>query len=308
MIKFKKILSEIYFEEFLFEDDYKKEHTNLGPEINSDDNIFIPRRTKEEKDKKLLFRTYRKIRDYIKNGSQGDLDLRNSTIEFLPKNLTQVNGDLRLIDSVNLKSLPNNLTVNGRVDLEGCKNITSLPSGLKVTVYLDISQTNIKSLPLDLEVGTNLLCIKTPLEKLPDNFTVNGKLDLEKCKNITSLPSGLKVLGTLDLRDTNITELPPDLEVGGHIYLQRTPIEKLPENLTVNKDLNLEDCENIVSLPKGLKIKEDLDLTNTNINELPPDLKVGDRIILWGTPLIKNYTEDQIMDMIPNFNGQLLLW
>ena len=274
----------------------------------SDDNIFIPRRTKEEKDKKLLFRTYRKIRDYIKNGSQGDLNLRGSLIEFLPKNLTQVNGSLVLFGCKNLKSLPNNLTVNGRLDLEGCKNITSLPSGLKVTVYLDISQTNIKSLPLDLEVGTNLLCIGTPLEKLPDNFTVNGKLDLDSCKNIISLPSGLEVRGTLDIRDTNITKLPPDLQVGGNIYLQRTPIEKLPENLTVNKNLNLENCENIVSLPKGLKIKEDLDLTNSNINELPPDLEVGGIIILWGTPLMKNYTEDQIMDMIPNFNGQLVLW
>jgi len=274
----------------------------------SDENIFIPRRTKEEKDKKLLFRTHRIIRDYIKNGSQGDLDLRGSFIEVLPKNLTEVNGDLLLYRCKNLKSLPNNLTVNGRLDLEDCTKITSLPSGLKVTVYLDISQTNIKSLPQDLEVGTNLLCIGTPLEKLPDNFTVNGKLDLDSCKNIISLPSGLKVLGTLDLRDTNITELPPDLQVGGNIYLQRTPIEKLPENLIVNKNLNLEYCENIVSLPKGLKIKEDLDLSNTNINELPPDLKVGDRIILWGTPLIQNYTEDQIMDMIPNFNGELLLW
>ena len=134
----------------------------------SDDNIFIPRRTKEEKDKKLLFRTYRKIRDYIKNGSQGDLNLRGSLIEFLPKNLTQVNGSLVLFGCKNLKSLPNNLTVNGRLDLEGCKNITSLPSGLKVKYNLDLRDTNILELPPDLEVGRVLILYRTPLSNLSE--------------------------------------------------------------------------------------------------------------------------------------------
>ena len=163
MIKFNKILSEIYFEDFPFEDDYKKEYANLGPEINSDDNMFIPRRTKEEKDKKLLFRTYRKIRDYIKNGSQGGLDLRGSPIEFLPKNLTQVNGNLWLNECVNLKSLPNNLTVNGGLDLGGCTKITSLPSGLKVLGTLDLRHTNFNELPPDLNVGHDLILYGTPL-------------------------------------------------------------------------------------------------------------------------------------------------
>jgi len=135
----------------------------------SDDNIFIPRRTKKEKDKKLLFRTYRKIRDYIKNGSQGDLDLRGSLIEFLPKNLTEVDGDLILIGCVNLKSLPNNLTVNGDLDLDGCKNITSLPSGLKVLGTLDLRDTNINELPPDLEVGGSILLQSTPLSNLSWN-------------------------------------------------------------------------------------------------------------------------------------------
>jgi len=129
----------------------------------SDDNIFIPRRTKEEKDKKLLFRIYRKIRDYIKNGSKGDLYLNDSPIEFLPKNLTKVDGNLQLINSVNLKSLPNNLTVNNKLNLYGCKNITSLPSGLKVEGYLDLRGTNITKLPPDLEVGGRLILWDTPL-------------------------------------------------------------------------------------------------------------------------------------------------
>jgi len=193
----------------------------------SDDNIFIPRRTKEEKDKKLLFRTYRKIRDYIKNGFQGDLDLRGSLIEFLPKNLTEVNGDLLLFRCKNLKSLPNNLTVYGRLDLEGCKNITSLPSGLEVIGTLDLQDTNITELPLDLKVGYNIILNHTPIEKLPNNLIVHGSLNLRECKNITSLPTSLKIKYCLDLRGINITELPPDLEVGGSILLHGTPLSNL---------------------------------------------------------------------------------
>ena len=197
----------------------------------SDDNIFIPRRTKEEKDKKLLFRTYRKIRDYIKNGSQGDLFLNGSPIEVLPKNLTEVNGDLVLIDSINLKVLPKDLNVKGGLYLIRCENIKSLPSGLRVKDNLNLKDTNITELPPDLEVGGSIFIMRTPIEKLPNNFTVNGDLDLEDCPNITSLPSGLKVLGTLDLRDTNITKLPTDLEVEVIIFLYGTPLS----NLSIDK-------------------------------------------------------------------------
>jgi len=243
MIKFNKILSEIYFEDFPFEDDYKKEYANLGPEINSDDNIFIPRRTKKEKDKKLLFRTYRKIRDYIKNGSQGDLELVDSSIEFLPKNFTQVRGNLTL-RCVNLKSLP-------------------------------------------------------------DNLIVKGYLDLDDCKNITSLPSGLKVDGALDLRYTNITELPPDLQFGGTLYLQRTPIEKLPNNLTINGSLYLHFCKNITSLPSGLKVFDTLNLRETNFKKLPPDLQV-ESLVLYDTPISRNYSRDEIRKMVPKVEIILL--
>jgi len=132
----------------------------------SDDNIFIPRRTKEEKDKKLLFRTHRIIRDYIKNGSQGNLLLISSSIDFLPKNLTTVNGNLWLIKCKNLKSLPNNLTVHSDLNLYGSVNLVSLPSGLKVKNDLTLKNTNITELPPDLEVGGRLILYNTPLSNL----------------------------------------------------------------------------------------------------------------------------------------------
>ncbi len=191
----------------------------------SDDNIFIPRRTKEEKDKKLLFRTYRKIRDYIKNGSQGDLDLRNSPIKFLPKNLTKVGGYLWLDFCENLQSLPNGLKVDGDLDLR-FTNITFLPTDIQVKGDLDLRNSSIKSLPSDLEVGGDLILINSQIEKLPNNLIVNGHLVLDSCKNLQSLPNGLKVKRDLDLQYTNITSLPSDLEVNGDLILLITPISR----------------------------------------------------------------------------------
>jgi hypothetical protein len=196
----------------------------------SDDNIFIPRGSKEEKDKVLIRRTNDKIQEYVKNGSKGDLDLRNSLIKLLPRNLTKVGGNLNLMLS-QIEKLPDNLMVNGYLDLESCKNLKSLPNGLKVKYYLDLQGTNITSLPLDLEVGGNLILNHgnlilnhSQIEKLPDNLRVNGYLDLESCKNLKSLPNGLKVKYYLDLRHTNLTSLPSDLEVGEDLILYRTPI------------------------------------------------------------------------------------
>jgi len=152
----------------------------------SDDNIFIPRGSKEEKDKVLFKRTNDKIQEYIRNGSEGSLDLRNSPIQFLPKNLTKVGGKLNLMYSQieklpdnfmvngyldlekckNLQSLPDNLRVNGYLDLDSCKNLESLPNGLKVKGFLDLRHTNLTSLPSDLEVGEDLILYRTPIANM----------------------------------------------------------------------------------------------------------------------------------------------
>jgi hypothetical protein len=134
----------------------------------SDDNIFIPRGSKEEKDKVLIRRTNDKIQEYIKNGSQDGLELRRSRIKFLPKNLIKVGGKLDLMYS-QIEKLPDNLTVNGYLWLDGCKNLESLPNGLKVKGGLDLRHTNLTSLPSDLEVGEDLILYRTPIA---DMYTI----------------------------------------------------------------------------------------------------------------------------------------
>ena len=191
----------------------------------NDDNIFIPRGSKEEKDKLLIRRTNDKIQEYIRNGFEGNLDLRRTPIQFLPKNLTRVGGYLWLDFCENLQSLPNGLKVDDDLDLRNT-NITFLPTDIQVKGELNLRNSSIKSLPSDLEVGGDLVLMYSQIEKLPDNLTVNGRLDLESCKNLQSLPNGLKVERNMDLRNTNITSLPSDLEVGGDLILLRTPISR----------------------------------------------------------------------------------
>ena len=128
----------------------------------SDDNIFIPRGSKEEKDKVLIRRTNDKIQEYIRNGFEGDLVLISSPIKVLPRNLTKVGGSLILMHS-QIEKLPDNLTVNGYLWLDYCKNLQELPNGLKVKGSIGLGGTNITSLPSDLEVGSNLILMGTPI-------------------------------------------------------------------------------------------------------------------------------------------------
>jgi len=63
----------------------------------------------------------------------------------------------------------------------------------------------------------------TQITSLPDNLTVGGSLYLSGTQ-ITSLPDNLTVGGSLDLRGTQITSLPDNLTVGGSLYLSGTQI------------------------------------------------------------------------------------
>jgi hypothetical protein len=56
------------------------------------------------------------------------------------------------------------------------------------------------------------------ITELPDGLTVGGTLDLAET-SVTSLPKGLKVGNRLNLRGTLNTKLPDDLEVGGSIEI-----------------------------------------------------------------------------------------
>ena len=124
--------------------------------------ILIPRRSAEEREKNYFISTQKLIQQYIKDGSKGNLDLRNTPITSLPNNL-KVEGGL-FLGGTKIAFLPDNLKVGGSLFSSDTK-ITSLPDNLKIGGSLDLSNTPITVLPNNLQVGEELNLNNTPLSK-----------------------------------------------------------------------------------------------------------------------------------------------
>ena len=112
--------------------------------IYEDNNPFKPATPDDIEDRKQhrLRLANQKVKDYIKNGSVGHLDLSNTPIQ----------------------SLPSGLEVGGYLDLVGSP-IQSLPTGLEVGDDLDLTRTPIQSLPTGLKVGGELDLSNTPIAR-----------------------------------------------------------------------------------------------------------------------------------------------
>ena len=95
--------------------------------------ILVPRRSPEERQKNYLIATQKKIQQYIKDGSKGDLNLSNTPIQSLPDGLT-VGGDLYLTQTP-IQSLPNGLTVRGFLDLSRLSSLIILNICLLLLLY-----------------------------------------------------------------------------------------------------------------------------------------------------------------------------
>lgn len=63
----------------------------------------------------------------------------------------------------------------------------------------------------------------TEILSLPEGLWVGGSLNLSHTK-ITTLPKGMKVDGSLNLSHTEISSLPEDLQVDGSLYMKHTNI------------------------------------------------------------------------------------
>jgi hypothetical protein len=132
----------------------------IGLKSISESKILTTRRSPEERSKNYQTALQKKIQQYIKDGGEGDLDLRNTPITSLPNNL-EVGGYLNLANTP-ITSLPNNLKVRSGIDLEETP-ITSLPNNLQVGGSLDLTYSDITSLPNDLKVRGSLYLGGTPL-------------------------------------------------------------------------------------------------------------------------------------------------
>lgn len=262
------------------------------------ESILTTRRNPEEREKSRSIITQKKIQQYIKDGSKGDLDLSREIVTSLPDNL-KVGGNLIMVKS-KIKSLPDNLTVEGdcriiRADIE------SLPPNLVVGGALFLGATHIEHIPSTIQVGKSMLLNSTDITSLWDNLTVNGDLNIADTR-IKSLPKNLKVKGTLNLNETDIEYLPEDLEVGMSINLVYSKIKALPDNFTVNGYLDLSNTE-IKSLPNNLTVRDSLYLMNSPIESIPYKLNVGNRINFGGTDISYKYSYEQVKKMLEDRGG-----
>ena len=123
-------------------------------EETEDKDLIVPYRLEDrsERYKRII---YKKIQEYIKNGSYWDLDLTYTPIESLPSNLKTVYGSLWLEKS----------------------KINKLPDDLTVSRSLDIDNTLIDTIPSGLKVGGSLYVTGTPLLKNYNKFMIQQMIE-----------------------------------------------------------------------------------------------------------------------------------
>ena len=77
----------------------------------------------------------------------------------------------------------------------------------------------------DLDIEGDLDLTYSNIESLPEGLEVSGDLILSYCENISSLPEGLIVRGNLILEDCyGLHSLPEGLKVGGTLYIYTSPL------------------------------------------------------------------------------------
>jgi len=136
------------------------------------------------------------------------------------------------------------------------------------------------------------LIYKLPLT--PEELNVTGDLKIspfgwgsKSDALLASLPAGLKVKKTVDVRETQLTSLPDNFEVGGNLFLDNSKITALPDDLKVGGGISIANTP-IASLPDNLKVSW-LRIDDTQINSIPNNLEVDWDFELRDTPLAVQY-------------------
>jgi hypothetical protein len=134
--------------------------------------LLKTRRSPEDRTKNKTVAELQMVRQYIKDGSKGGLELTHTKLTHLPDDLVYVGGTLNLQGS-DIESLPIGLTqINGSLGLSKT-HITELPSGLSILNHLFLTgNESFESLPDDLEVGGSIYLGGTSLKSLPDDIKI----------------------------------------------------------------------------------------------------------------------------------------
>jgi hypothetical protein len=116
------------------------------------------------------------------------------------------------------------------------------------------------------------------LTSLPDGLTVRGSLFLCGLYSLKSLPRGLTVGGNMDAGYcTSLTQVPVGLVVAGDLHLTScTSLTRLPEGLLVGGSLSVAGCTALLQLPRFLTVGGDLNAFSClSLRQVSEGLYVG---------------------------------
>jgi hypothetical protein len=190
-----------------------------------------------------------------------ELNLSGSPIAELPDDL-EVESNLTLRNCVNLKRLPDGLTVS-TLDLQGCAGLEELPEGLDVWFLNLRGCTKVKQFPAKAKIR-------------------NGSLLVGGCFNLTSLPTYLQKLSTLDISDCpKICKLPPKLEVGLWIDVGGSGITELsPPNQDVGvRWRSVAINHRIAFQPESITAREAMGQKNTELRRVMIERMGNERFV-----------------------------
>lgn len=115
-------------------------------------------------------------------------------------------------------------------------------------------------------------------KSLPSNMKVNGSLYLVSSE-VVALPENLHVTEDLHIFETNITRLPKSISVEGDINAENSSLAIIEDGFTCRGDLKISGTK-LKSLPKNLTVAGALDISETDIDEVPECCKIGTKLIV----------------------------
>ncbi|KAK9270577.1 hypothetical protein L1049_026158 [Liquidambar formosana] len=244
----------------------------------------------------------------IKLETLGNLILSGcSMLEKFPKVLVTMEHISKVyLDGTGIQELPTSveqLSGLSVLNLKNCKNLTSLPSSIGKLKFLKLLTlsccSKLESFPQimeDMECLSKVYLDGTAIKEVPssiEHLTGLVLLNLENCKNLTSLPSNIGKLKSLDLLTLSgcsklemFPQIMEDMERLSKLYLDGTAIKELPssiEHLTGLVLLNLENCKNLTSLHSNigkLKCLELLTLSGcSKLERFPQNLEDMEHLV-----------------------------
>lgn len=179
---------------------------------------------------------------------------------------------------------PEDLVVDGSLDLSGASvkgswipagtGITQLPDGLHVKGRL-ILDPETTVLPRGLRVDGHFGAFWSKISEIPNDAQFGGVVSFPS--TLLNLPENMTVAGFSMAENPNITEWPPGFIVnGGDINLYNAQIKRLPGGFTAPNDLILSDSA-LEELPQNLRVGGKLDIRGTNL-QLRDDIEVVGQI------------------------------